>query len=802
MTQKPTYAELEQRIKELEEEAARSKRSESTVRESEERFRRLFDTMTEGMVLIDQGGQIMQANPAAERILGLKRSEIEGRSYISPDWEILRPDGSPMPSEEMAGPRAMKEKRPVRDVTMRVKRPDGSTSWINVSASPLSDETGDLVGIVGTFADITKHKRAEEELRKERSTAQRYLDLAGTIFVAISTKGEVTLINQKGCEVLGYEAEEIVGRNWFENFTPEWLQEDLLPVSEALLDGDAESAEYHENPVLTKGGEERVIAWHNIVLRDDDGRIVGHLSSGEDVTEYKRVEAALRESEERLTTILESARDGIFMISFNTGERQYVNQAMADMLGYTKDELLKRRFQDDVDPETVAMFGDIGRGMIATKEAVRGIEYEMAKKDGSSLSVSTTLAPLTDTQGRIADVVGIMRDISDRKRAEEERLRLETQLQQAQKMEAIGTLAGGISHEFNNILGIIMGNTELAIGDVPDGNPARECLEEIQQASLRARDVVRQILSFSRHSLYERKPIAAAGIVEETLKLLRASIPASIDIHQDLTAQNDTIVADQAQIGQIVMNLCTNSAQAMSEGGVLNVNLVNATLPAGSGESSAAEQAGEYLKLTVKDSGHGIDPENMDRIFDPYFTTREIGEGSGLGLSVVNGIVRRHGGRTVIKSKSGIGTTVDVYLPLVEEQVAGHVEEQEVSLTGSERILFVDDEQGLVNAYGSMLRDLGYDVTSETDPEKALAVFREQFENIDLVITDMTMPQMNGDKLTREITKIKPGIPVILCSGYSDLFTEDEASEIGISALSVKPVVKRDIAKTIRSLLD
>jgi len=392
-------------------------------------------------------------------------------------------------------------------------------------------------------------------------------------------------------------------------------------------------------------------------------------------------------------------------------------------------------------------------------------------------------------------ILTIFHDITDEKR-------LKNQLQQAQKMEAIGTLAGGIAHDFNNILGIIIGNTELAIDDVPDWNPAKECLLEIRQASLRAKDVVRQILSFSHQSLIERKPISATSIIEETLKLLRASIPVSIDINREFSVQTDTILADQAQISQIVMNLCTNAAQAMGDGGVLDVRLRDVAADEVSDISLSEESTDRYLKLTVKDTGYGIDQEHMDQIFDPYFTTKKVGEGTGMGLAVVNGIVQKHDGYIAVKSDLGIGTTVDVYLPLIDEDAAEDIKESEALPTGAERILFVDDEPGLVRTCSKMLQTLGYDVVSCTDPEEALSIFKEQRESIDLVITDMSMPKMNGGKLTREINKIRSDTPVILCSGYSDLFTEDEAAEIGITAFFMKPIARENIAITIRKVLD
>ncbi len=389
------------------------------------------------------------------------------------------------------------------------------------------------------------------------------------------------------------------------------------------------------------------------------------------------------------------------------------------------------------------------------------------------------------------------------KQAEEYKAKLEGQLQQSQKMEAIGTLAGGIAHDFNNILGIIVGNTELAMDDIPGWNPAHYNLEEVRKASLRARDMVKQILSFSRQTKQEAKPVRIKTIIEEALKLIRSSIPTIIEIRQNYSAQADTILADPTQINQVLMNLCTNANHAMREkGGILEIGLKNIDLDEKDVIRYQNITPGKYVALSVSDTGHGIEPDIVDRILDPYFTTKEIDEGTGMGLAVVHGIVKNHNGAIDVYSEHGKGTTFNVLLPLIQSEILPEAISSKPLPTGTERILFVDDEKALADLGKRMLERLGYDVTVRTRSIEALEAFRAQPDKYDLLLTDMTMPNMTGKDLAQELLRIRPDFPIILCTGYSETITEDSARQFGIKSFVMKPLVMREIAVTIRQVLD
>jgi signal transduction histidine kinase/ActR/RegA family two-component response regulator len=380
----------------------------------------------------------------------------------------------------------------------------------------------------------------------------------------------------------------------------------------------------------------------------------------------------------------------------------------------------------------------------------------------------------------------------------------ERQLQQVLKIQAIGTLAGGIAHDFNNILFPIVGYTELTMDEVSEDSVAHNNLGEILKAANRAKDLVQQILTFSRQSDQERRPVKVQNIITETLRLLRASIPASIEIVHKIQDDCGPVMGDATQIHQVIMNLCTNAYQAMQDkGGKLEVILTEIDIGYEEMTDKIGMQPGKHLRLLVKDEGCGMEASVLDRIFEPYYTTKEQGKGTGLGLSVIHGIVKNHRGDINVKSIPGKGTIFQVYLPLIENlEHAAELEPTNGAAKGEERILLVDDEEQIVAMERQMLENLGYRVTARTDSQEALKVFAEHPHNFDLVITDMTMPYLTGDQLAQKMLDIEPNIPVILCTGFNEIITEEKALAMGIQKFVMKPIVKNDLATTIRTVLD
>jgi PAS domain S-box-containing protein len=508
----------------------------------------------------------------------------------------------------------------------------------------------------------------------------------------------------------------------------------------------------------------------------------------------------LRESEERFRNVYDTAPLAFVVWDINARVIDWNKKAEA-LFGWAREEVIDNNFFDFLIPEKDRpRVKDVVNILLKGELQSHSINDNLTK-DGRIITCEWNNSPLHDNDGNIIGAISLGLDITERKQVEEEKDKLQTQLQQAHKMEAIGTLAGGIAHDFNNIVGIILGNTELAIDDVPEGNPAQLNLKEVRTASLRAKDVVRQLLSFARKTKLEKKPANIIPIIKESLKFLRSSIPTSIEIRQNIAKDVDTILADPTQINQILINLCANSHHSMPDGGVIVITLKNIELDEDTSDQCSKLNPGRYVNLAVSDTGHGISQEKIDRIFDPYFTTKEVGKGTGMGLAVVHGIVKGHNGLITVESELGKGTTFSIFFPVVEREVVVEAETDEKLPTGSERILFIDDEESLVKIGHQRLEWLGYKVEATISPIEALELFRSQPDQFDLVITDLTMPKMTGDKLVKEILNIRSDIPIILCTGFSEKIDEKKSKAIGASGYLEKPHNKRDLAKIVRKVL-
>jgi len=503
----------------------------------------------------------------------------------------------------------------------------------------------------------------------------------------------------------------------------------------------------------------------------------------------------LKQSEARFRAIFENTSIG--MCQWTIDERfTMVNPSLCRMLGYTRKDFFAKTLTGMASKDDLALSHQKKNELLDGESDSLTFEMRFVHQQGHIVWASVGSFLVRDEQGVPSSFITHIQDISHTKK-------LESQLRQSHKMEAVGTLAGGIAHDFNNILGIIIGNTELAFDDVPDWNPARFNLDEIKIASLRAKDVVRQLLSFSHKTERKRKPIRIDSLIKESTKLLRSSIPTSIEMRLNLPKQICAINAEPTQIHQIIINLCTNAAQAMDQtGGVLGISLAEIVLAQETFSSYHNLAPGHYVQLTVSDTGYGIPSQIRDRVFDPYFTTKEVGKGTGMGLSIVHGIVKSHDGAISLYSEPGKGTTVKVLFPAIEATpVDGRPGSEELP-TGKESILFVDDEESITKMGRQMLERLGYTVDTQTNPVSALETFRLNPEQFDLIITDMTMPKMSGDQLAKEALSIREDIPIILCTGFSEKINGEKAHDMGICMYIEKPLYQHDLAIGVRAALD
>ena len=519
----------------------------------------------------------------------------------------------------------------------------------------------------------------------------------------------------------------------------------------------------------------------------------------QEVAERKKAEVALTQSEARYRLVVENAHEGILIIQ--NGGLVFYNQRLSRITGMTRMELESTPFIDLVLPdyrETV-----LGRHeKILTGKRVPDTYIIRVTGQGGEAKWVQITEKLIQWQDRPA-ILCFLLDVTDLKLAEIEKEKFEEQLRQTQKMEAIGTLAGGIAHDFNNILVAIMGYTELALANPDDQELRNQNLVQVLQASERAKNLVKQILSFSRRTEQERKPLQLGLIVNEALKLLRASIPKTIEIKREIETGSDTVLGDPNQIHQLLVNLCTNAAHAMrDQGGLLEVGLTRVELNQESSTEYLELGQGRYIRLRVRDTGQGMDEETLKRIFEPFFTTKDQGEGTGMGLAVVHGIVKSHGGAITVSSRPGQGSCFEIFLPLLEKEASGMKPEAWAPVpTGSEHILFVDDEVFIVDIYQQILTNLGYKVTVRTSPVEALKVFKADPLAFDLVLTDQTMPKMTGTEMAKQMFDIRPDLPLILCTGFSDPSMAERAQKLGIKKMAMKPLVIKEVATIIREAL-
>jgi len=514
---------------------------------------------------------------------------------------------------------------------------------------------------------------------------------------------------------------------------------------------------------------------------------------------FQRAQQPIMESERQYRQLFTSIWDAILVTDT---QRRIIrcNPAFTELFGFAEAEIRGKLTRCIYENEN--QFFEIDRQLKNHMGDPRFLYRANYKKSsGEVFAGETKIFPITAAGGEPTGFMSLIRDITERKR-------FEARLQQTRKLEAIGSLAGGIAHDFNNVLYPLLGFAELLKEDIPADSPLQNHVDEIIRAALRSKDLVKQILTFSRQGDQNAKPVKLAPIVQEAIKLLRSSIPTTIDIQMDIDADGGVVVAEPTQVHQIVMNLAINAYHAMEEkGGRLGVSLKQIRLEADSPlfpASASPELApGEYALLTVSDTGTGIEKEVLGKIFDPYFTTKQIGRGTGLGLSVVHGIVKKHGGDIRVDSEVGKGSTFRVYLPVFDPGVESESPLKVVAAeAGCERILLVDDEELIVGIEKPMLERLGYQVEAHTGSREALAVFRANPDAFDLLITDMTMPHMTGLQLAREAISIRPGMPVIICSGFSDDIGEQNAGALGIKGFLFKPIAKSEMAQLVRKVLD
>jgi PAS domain S-box-containing protein len=523
-----------------------------------------------------------------------------------------------------------------------------------------------------------------------------------------------------------------------------------------------------------------------------------------DNIERQKSEESLRVNEERYRALVEMSSDWIWELD-EQGRYTFASPRVTEILGYQPSELIGRVPFDLMDKDEAKKAREYYEPIVLQRQPITSAVHVLLHRDGHPVAIETNGVPFRDRQGTFQGYRGMDRDITARKLSEERNASLQEQLQQAQKMEAIGTLAGGIAHDFNNILTVVLGYGELASFDLAEGSQPKQNLDLSMAAAHRAKELVQQILSFSRQAKQERRHLDIRPIVKESLKFLRASLPSTIAIEQEIQDNLKSIEADPTQIHQVLINLCTNAAHAMEpHGGVLKVSIDTVDIDAESAKPEETMSEGSYVRLSISDTGQGIPKEILQAIFEPYFTTKDVGKGTGLGLSVVHGIMKSYGGTVTVHSEPGKGSLFEAYFPASEKTSDSSLTEDHVAvpISRGEKILFIDDEKAIVDMARTALTKLGYQVTALADSLDAVELFQSDPDQFDLVITDMTMPHMTGDTVASELLRIRPDIPIILCTGFSEQMTEEKAMAIGVRKYVIKPLIIPQLAETMRKVLD
>ena len=786
------------------------RRSDEALRQSEDRYRRLVDLSPDAVFII-QAGRVILVNPAGVELVGARdASEVVGKQV----HELISPEDRPAVLARID--EVFSGERPAVFQERRYTRFDGKKIDVEVASTLYPDPAGPAIQVI--LRDITERKRTEATSRESEERFRQIAESIDEVFwITPPDKNRMIYVSPAYEKIWGRPCADLYvnPRNWLAAIHPD----DRDRVIHAALTQQSEGTYDEEYRILRTDGAERWIRDRAFPLRDDSGEIYRIVGLAEDITERKHVESenralseqlearvvertaqlkdaneALRKADSRQRALLNAIPDVVFRIHRDGTFLDF--SAPHGRTFLPPDRIIGTNLMTSALPGEVrtALKSAIDRAVEGA--AVHPLEYALPS-DGVTRHYEARIV-----RSGADEVVATIRDITNRKNAEAHRERLEQQLRQSQKMEAIGTLAGGIAHDFNNILTAILGYAELLRGQVRGQPGIEDRLGEITKAGARAKDLVAQILTFSRRQEHSRTAMALGPAIDEALKLMRAAIPTTIEIDADVDHELPLVLADATQIHQVVMNLASNAAAAMGGGpGRLLVRCRAVDLDA-AGAADTGLSPGRYVRLSIEDSGCGMPPDVLERIFDPFFTTKGPGEGTGLGLSVVHGIVKAHEGAISVESRVDEGTAFRIYFPALLERQPSRARPRPTAVTGQgEHVLCVDDEPALVELLRDQLESLGYRVSAYVSPLEALSDFLGHPLDFDVLLTDFTMPGMSGADLAERILKVRPDLPVVMATGYGHVVTEERVRELGVRPLLQKPFSMALLGEAIQDAL-
>ncbi len=775
---------------------ARRRKIQKDLEESEERYRRLAENspdMIYRMTLPE--GKYEYVSSASDSIFGYppeiwyqtpilikKIIHPDSQQYFAEQWEQLTRGILP------------------KNYEYKILHKKKGTRWLFQRNVAVRDTTGRLSAIEGIVTDITKRKRMEKALIQAEAQLRILIDTIPDLVWLKNPEGVFLGCNRAFERFFGAKETEIIGKTDF-HFVDKELAEFFRRYDLKAMES-AQPSVNEEALVFADDGYRGLFETVKTPMHDADGNLIGVLGVARDITERKNAENALKKNEQRYKSAQRMGNVGNWEYDIAEGKFWGSEQAKS-IFGFDPGD---QYFSVEEVESCIIERLRVRQSLIDLIEHDKqyDIEYEIVPVKGPSKKTLRSVAEIhRDDHGSPQKVIGVVQDITQQKRAEAEKLELERQLRQSHKMEAIGTLAGGIAHDFNNVLGAILGYAEMAREECSPGSTIAQDLDQVIQGSLRAKDLVRQILAFSRQSKAQRIPLQPANIVKETISLLRSSLPATINIEQETASGGHLIFVDPVQIHQILLNLSTNAMHAMEDtGGTLTISQSEKEFTQEDLVGYPYCKPGKYLQLSVADTGPGVSPEIIERIFDPYFTTKSTGKGTGMGLAIVHGIVKSYNGFISCQNRPNSGTVFNIHLPVMKQEKISEITVDNTIPTGTERILYIDDEQMLVDMAKIMLSRLGYDVTVHTRSQDAYTAFKEQPEAFDLVITDQTMPDITGVELAKKMLKVRPQIPIILCTGFSTTVSKETARLLGIKGFAIKPLIRKELALLIREVLD
>ncbi len=753
------------------------------MNESEHRYRVLFNDNPLPMWVCDRETlAFLDVNEAAIKAYGYSREEFLARTVK----DIRPPEHIPQLMRDLES-----LNQDIKMVTTH-RRKDGGL--LNVEITRHVVQYGDREAVLVLVNDLTEKLRAQQSV----ALANEVLNTVAAFVLMADSTASITYVSPS-ISALGYEPGEVLGDGWWTLTRPDDLERERTKqlMSEIAQGRTPASPTPYETAVQCKDGSWKWILWQ------DSAQIPGFvIGVGQDITERKATEGALEKSEARLRRLVESNVVGVNFSDLNGGLVE-ANDAFLNLIGYTREELRSGVLRWDLITAPEYLEADLR----AIEQLKAGgfcppIEKEYIRKDGTRVPVLLGVAMLP---GSATDCVCIVVDLSEQKRLEQERQALHQELIQSHKMEAVGQLAGGIAHDFNNILNVICGYTELMMNKLPGADPLYRNAERVLTAAKRAADLVAQLLAFGRKQMLTTRVLNLNSVIGDILEMLRRLIREDIQLIFSPARELDLVSADQSQIEQVIINLTVNARDAMRQGGELRIATRNVSVSA-AGSNIPSLQPGEYVNVTVSDTGCGMDKDTLARIFEPFFTTKEFGLGTGLGLSTVYGIVKQSGGEILVESEPGRGATFAIYLPksAVDQQPAAPIISQEPqveTMHGRETILVVEDEEALRDATSEYLERLGYKVLTAQDGEEALEIARRYPKSLELLITDLVMPRLSGRAVCERLLQLRPGLKAIFMSGYTDESGGESISGQDVPFLR-KPFLLRDLGKLVRKVVD